>query len=180
MRPAVLLLLLFAATGAALAQAPGAEHEDHGVLPTRQLRLDNFSAPTPLEIPGARTIFTAELRRLMQAPMEDRPLLLDVLGSDNPHESLPGAIWLPGAGRGDSFDDEVQVRLEKLLALAMRDNAARPIVFFCSSPRCWLSYNAALRAVRLGYGNVRWYRGGIEAWGAGGGALTELRATWSR
>ena len=29
-----------------------------------------------------------------------------------------------------------------------------------------MSYNASLRAIRLRYSNVRWYRGGIEAWKA--------------
>jgi rhodanese-related sulfurtransferase len=31
-----------------------------------------------------------------------------------------------------------------------------------------MSYNAALRAINLGYRNVLWYRGGVEAWKAGG------------
>ncbi len=30
--------------------------------------------------------------------------------------------------------------------------------------KCWGSYNAALRAIRLGYTNVHWFRGGVEAW----------------
>ena len=34
---------------------------------------------------------------------------------DHAHDTLPGAIWLPGAGRGTSFDDDVQARLDKLL-----------------------------------------------------------------
>jgi hypothetical protein len=29
---------------------------------------------------------------------------------------------------------------------------------------CWMSYNAALRAIHLGFRQVYWYRGGIEAW----------------
>lgn len=178
MRSGLLLLLLV--FGGAWAQPPSAEHQDFGVPPTRELRLAELSSPTPLEIPGARLISTAELRRLVQAPLEERPLLFDVLGAENAHDSLPGAIWLPGAGRGASFDDEIQARLEKLLAFTLRGNPARPLVFFCSSPRCWLSYNAALRAVRLGYSNVRWYRGGIEAWGASGGALVTPRVTWQR
>ncbi|MND08271.1 hypothetical protein D3C83_307850 [compost metagenome] len=39
-------------------------------------------------------------------------------------------------------------------------------MFFCVDTECWLSYNAALRAIRLGYSNVMWYRGGISAWSA--------------
>ena len=155
------------------------ELRDFGVPPTAQLRSDEHSAPTPLEIPGARLIATPELRELMAGPAEARPVLFDVLGGDG-HMSLPGAIWLPGAGRGNSFDDAVQIQLAKLLDVASRGDRRRALVFFCASVNCWLSYNAALRASQLGYENVRWYRGGIEAWRAAGGPVTELRVVWKR
>ena len=29
------------------------------------------------------------------------------------------------------------------------------LVFYCQSPQCWMSYNVALRAINLGYPNVR-------------------------
>lgn len=141
-----------------------------------ELRQEDYSAPTPADISGARVIDTAELRKLLR---EEQPLLFDVLGGDG-HASLPGAIWLPGAGRGGSFEDEIQSRLGAALRAATRGDLARPVVFFCAGPRCWLSYNASLRAARLGYGNVRWYRGGIEAWGAAGGALTEPKVVWQK
>jgi hypothetical protein len=38
-----------------------------------------------------------------------------------------------------------------------------------------MSYNAALRAINLGYKNVLWYRGGIEAWQRAGLPLTNTR-----
>ena len=41
------------------------ELRDFGVPATAQLRLDEYSTPTPLEIPGARLIATPELRELM-------------------------------------------------------------------------------------------------------------------
>lgn len=146
-------------------------------LRAAELRLDDYHAPTPREIPGARMISTLELRKLLQSPQGPRPLLFDVLGGEG-HASLPGAIWLPGAGRGSSFDDGLQAKLAELLASATQGDRARALVFFCASPQCWLSYNAALRAVRMGYAKVLWYRGGIEAWGAGGGRLEPPRITW--
>jgi PQQ-dependent catabolism-associated CXXCW motif protein len=152
------------------------EAQDFGVAPSAELRPKDVSGPTPLEIPGARVIATAELRKLLR---EGQPLLFDVIGGEG-HESLPGAVWLPGAGRGSSFDDDIQARLALALQAATRGDKSVPLVFFCAGPRCWLSYNAALRAVRLGYRSVRWYRGGIEAWGAAGGALTEPRLVWQR
>jgi PQQ-dependent catabolism-associated CXXCW motif protein len=173
------LLFIFSAHQIAFAQAPADEAQDYGIAPSAELKLDEHAAPTPTEIPGGRVVSTAELRRLLQAPLEQRPLLFDTLGADR-HVSLPGAIWLPGAGRGASFDDDVQARLAGTLQFVTAGDLGRPLVFFCANARCWLSYNAALRAARLGYTNVRWYRGGIESWGAGGGALAEPKVVWQR
>ena len=153
------------------------EAQDFGVPPTTELRAGEYSAATPLEVPGARTVGTAELRQLMRAPPGGRPLLFDVTGEDR-HLSLPGAVWLPGAGQGGSFEDDIQARLARTLAQGAGGGRARPMVFFCANARCWLSYNAALRAVRLGYTGVRWYRGGVEAWGVAGGALVEPSLVW--
>ena len=105
------------------------EARDAGVAPSAELRLDDHASPTPLEIPGARIIVTAELRERLEAPLESRPLLFDVLGGEG-HLTIPGAIWLPGAGRGASFEDEVQARLAKLLDLATRGTRGRQLVFF--------------------------------------------------
>jgi PQQ-dependent catabolism-associated CXXCW motif protein len=171
-----LIALCLVFSGRSLAQAID-EARDFGVAPTKELRLEDHASPTPLEIPGARVIDTAELRERLEAPLQSRPLLFDVLGED-PHLSIPGAIWLPGAGRGAALDDEVQARLAKLLDFATRGERGRQLVFFCSGPACWLSYNAALRAARLGYAEVRWYRGGLEAWRAARGPLAQPRIRW--
>jgi len=172
-----IVTLLLAAVIAATAHA--GEDADFGVAPVATLRLDELSAPTPREVPGAKTVRTAELRSLMRHEPAAQPLLFDVLGGEA-HESLPGAIWLPGAGRGSSLDDAVQAQLAKVLETATRGDRARAVVFFCQGPNCWLSYNAALRAVALGYREVHWYRGGIEAWLAAGGKLAPLRVAWRK
>lgn len=165
---------LFAAPG-----ANAAEDEDFGVAPSASLRQADVHAPTPREIPGARIILTEELRARLRGAAEQRPLLFDVLGGEQ-HDSLPGAIWLPGAGRGESFGDPVQSQLARLLEAATKGDLGRPMVFFCQGNHCWLSYNAALRAAALGYREVYWYRGGLEAWLAGGGQLAPLRFSWRK
>ena len=173
-----LLVALALLAGPAFAEVLS-ETQDFGVAPTAELRKGEHAAPTPLQVPGARTIGTAELRQLLRAPSGERPLLFDVISEDR-HVSLPGAVWLPGAGLGDSFDDGIQAQLARTLAEGAAGDRARPMVFFCANPRCWLSYNTALRAVRLGYTGVRWYRGGIDAWGRSGGALVEPKLVWRR
>ncbi len=169
---AITLCLVFVLT-----TAEANEDEDFGVAPTGQLRLRALSAPTPREVPGAKTLRTDELRRLLAQDPGARPLLFDVLGGPS-HDSLPGAIWLPGAGRGESLGDALQTHLARALQAATRGEPTRPVVFFCQGPKCWLSYNAALRAVALGYREVLWYRGGIEAWIAAGERLEPLRLAW--
>jgi hypothetical protein len=41
-----------------------------------------------------------------------------------------------------------------------------PIVVFSINSERFAGYNLALRLVALGYTNVYWYRGGLEAWRA--------------
>jgi PQQ-dependent catabolism-associated CXXCW motif protein len=41
----------------------------------------------------------------------------------------------------------------------------RPIVFYCQA-NCWMSWNAAKRAIALGYKKVAWYPDGTDGWEA--------------
>jgi len=152
--------------GAARAQAPGEqgyadEDRDWGVAPTNRLRQQPYYGPTPLEIPGANVVQTRQLRAMLAGP--GSPILIDVL-SEEGHVTLAGAVWLSGFGRGANFLDPVQSVLTQLLAQLSGGDKAKPMVFFCASAQCWLSYNAALRAVAAGYTRVYWYRGGVDAW----------------
>lgn len=137
------------------------EDRDWQVPQTRDLRQAPYSAPTPLQIPGARTVSTSGLHDMLVR--EPVPLLIDVAGGDG-HLTLRGAHWLPGIGRGAHFLDPIQAQTAEFLAALTNGDKRTPLVFFCVNAQCWLSYNASLRAAALGYVNVFWYRGGIEAW----------------
>src|SRR5262249_33784720 len=108
-----------------------------------------------------------ELVALLKGPA--RPVLIDVLDAGEGHTTLPGAWWWRAAGNypNDQQTGALTALFTGLLSTAVpkRDT---PLVFFCLSSRCWLSYNAALRAIGAGYTNVMWYRGGIESWQAAG------------
>jgi PQQ-dependent catabolism-associated CXXCW motif protein len=149
------------------------ETQDFGVQPTTIIRTGDFDAPTPTRIVGATTITTPQLRDMMLA--SPPPMLIDVLGG-NQTVSLPGALWLRGAGLGNSLHDQTQEKLGMRLSELAGGNKARAIVFFCLSKTCWLSHNAAVRAVALGYSNVYWYRGGRNAWQAAGLAMEPVAA----
>lgn len=167
-----LLCLAFASTSFAQ-KFYASENKDDGIEARKTMRFEDYHAPTPLTVPGAKTVFTEELYKLLQS--DKKPLLIDVLGGGN-HQTPVGALWWAGAGlsyKGASANADQQAKFAKRLDEVTAGDKAKPIAFYCLSQMCWLSYNASLRAVEAGYTNVLWYRGGIESWKAAGNAMVD-------
>lgn len=141
-------------------RAAGNELQDMGVAPTRQLKSAPLHGPTPTAVPGARTITTPDLVRLMKDPASGA-LVFDVLGGP---QTLPNAFYAAPAAQPGDFSDQVQTDFGNFLKQTTQGRLDRPMVFYCQNSQCWMSYNAALRAIAAGYRQVLWYRGGIEAW----------------
>ena len=140
-------------------QSSHPERVDFGVPATRTLHNGPMHGPTPASIPGGQVITTEGLLDLQRRQIPH--LVIDVLGApDMLPNAIPGA-WLSQPG---SFTDEVQQRGAAMLLQAAQGRKDVPLVFYCESPQCWMSYNAALRAINAGFTNVLWYRGGVEAW----------------
>lgn len=153
--------------GAQAVPPAGQEMRDFGVAPTRELHAGPMHGPTPVSIPGGRVITTADLNALLRSGA-GQVLLLDVLGGPQTLPNALQAVWLAQPG---SFDDAIQQQAVGAFQKATGGRKDMPIVLYCQSDQCWMSYNAALRAIAAGYTNVLWYRGGIEAWQASGGSL---------
>lgn len=138
-----------------------AEDMDFGIPPQSQLHdSNNPHAPTPLTIPGGKVISTRQLSQLITNP-QSKALLFQVSRSQ---QTLPNAIAAGPASQGGSFNDETQRGFGEFLQRTVGGDQSRPLVFYCAGNHCWMSYNAALRAINLGYRNVIWYRGGLDAW----------------
>ncbi len=149
-----------------LARIEAIEREDAGVRPTAELHAGPMHGPTPASIPGARRVSTRELAALLDGGQNPpRALVFDVLGGP---ERLPNALNALPAHQAGSFDDETQRQFGAFLKQVTQGRSDLPLVFYCGGMQCWMSYNAALRASRLGYRQVLWYRGGVEAWKAAG------------
>ena len=147
-------------------------------------RGEPYRAPVPATLTGARVIDAAEAIRLHAEgaavfldilPRKARPegLPEGTIWREPPHETIPGALWLWNTGY-QRLAPEEEARLRAGLRQARRDYPGRPVVFFCRS-ECWMSWNAAKRALEWGEQNIIWFPGGIEAWEAAGGPpLTEV------
>lgn len=152
------------AGGTDLDKLMAVERQDFGVKATSDLHSGAMHAPTPNSIPGGQIITTKGLVALL-GNQQLGARLFDILGGA---EMIPGAIPAVPASQGGSFTDQTQQEFGQFLQQVTRGNKQTPLVFYCLSSHCWMSYNASLRAINMGYQNVLWYRGGIEAWKAGG------------
>ncbi|GLS42336.1 rhodanese-like domain-containing protein [Methylobacterium brachythecii] len=127
---------------------------------------------TPSTLDGATVVDLAALDKLIT---DDKPLLLDVVLADRKpeglppgtlwspsHRSIPGAVWLPGAGVAPMKPEQQTGFLKRVEALTGGDRS-KPIVTFCQ-PECWGSWNAGKRLVSAGYSRVYWWPLGVEGW----------------
>ena len=128
------------------------------------LRTQKVHDITPQKIDGIKVYGTQELAVALKSAQP--PLVIDVWAAVN--EAIPSAVTLlmGGLAFDDAQGDAVYEGRFAGLLKALSPDPAKPIVFYCQSRDCWLSVNAALRAKKLGYSQVGWYRGGMESWKA--------------
>src|SRR3546814_6161725 len=75
-------------------------------------------------------------------------------------ETIKGAVWLANMGYGRLSEAEETAFKEELQRRA--GSLDRPIVVFCE-PDCWMSWNAAKRALSYGFRDIIWFPGGVDA-----------------
>lgn len=166
-RKAGLALALVA--GGLAAGAAGAE----SVPEPDGYRMDDYRAPTPATLKGAKVVDTVAAHALWKAgeavfvdamPRPPKPANLppNTVWRDLPRDSVPGAVWLANVGFG-SLSDQADTYFRRGLDTAAKSNPERPLVFFCLR-NCWMSWNAGKRAMAYGYRNIFWFPDGTDGW----------------
>lgn len=170
-----LVAVLFACLGSQSVFA-GAE-ESAPLFSADGYRIAEFMAAVPQSVPGAVTVGTTAVRSLVEA---GGAVLVDVLPAPSKPDGLPptalwmplerrniaGSAWLPNVGYGqlsEELEDYFRGNLERLTGGSLD----RKIVIYCLTD-CWMSWNAARRAVSCGYTAVYWYPEGTTGWEAAG------------
>lgn len=179
MRPLLcaFFFLALAATAAKAQSAPQPPEPDG-------YRLDAYRAPVPATLKGASVIDTAKAYDLWNRktavfvdalPHAPKPegLPKNAVWREQPRFDIPGGIWLPDTGFG-AISEATRRYFEKGLSRATGDDKAKPLVFYCLA-NCWMSWNAAKRAMTLGYRNVSWYPEGTDGWAAAKHPLAEKK-----
>jgi PQQ-dependent catabolism-associated CXXCW motif protein len=138
-------------------------------------RQDDYRAPTPATLQGATVLSTPDAEALWRAkratfvdvlPHAPKPANLPAgtIWREKPHDSIAGAVWLPGVGFG-ALAPATESYFKRSLASLTGGDPDKPLVIFCKKD-CWMSWNAAKRAIGYGYHHLYWYPDGIDSWAA--------------
>lgn len=147
-------------------------------------RTDHYLSPVPLTLRGAKALTADEAADLWN---KDEAIFIDVyprapkpknlpagtFWRDPVHRSIEGAYWLPNVGYG-GLSDKVEAYFRALLKRLTGGDRDKAVVFFCLKD-CWMSWNAAKRAVEMGYRNVLWFRDGADGWQELGYPLVQVK-----
>lgn len=142
-------------------------------------RGEPYLAEVPDTLKGAEVIGDAAAHALWLTgvvgfvdalPRAPKPELPEgTIWREAPHGSIPGALWLPNTGYAELAPETLDYLRSGLEAVTQGDPSA-PVVIFCKRD-CWMSWNAARRAVEFGYTRVFWYPDGVDGWSENGWSL---------
>ena len=155
-----------------------AVHAEEASPPEPQsYRMQDYRASTPATLSGAQVLTTAEAADLWRSgkaafidvvaqPPRPANLPEGTLWRDKPRSDIPGSIWLPDTGFG-AINPAMEEYFRTNLGRAAGADRSKTLVFYCLKD-CWMSWNAAKRAVTIGYPHVAWYPDGTDGWTAAG------------
>lgn len=139
---------------------------------TTGYRIDRYRTPVDRPLEGGATVTLDEVDRLLA---ERGAALIDVMparaGYDpatgrwrlvDPHQYIPGSVWLPEVGRG-VLEPRLAAYFSDALKRLRAENPKRPLVFYCMAD-CWMSWNAVKRAASLGLRDLYWFPEGSDGW----------------
>ena len=167
--PKMMTLLGFIITLVSLSFA----YSSDSVEEPQDYRLEDYDAPVPQTLTGATLVDAFAVKKLLE---EQSALVIDVIPQHRrpdflpenqiwipvEHQGVAGSIWLPDIGYGVLSDITIGYFKDNLQKHT--DNKSEhPIVFYCRLD-CWMSWNAAKRALEFGYTNVFWFADGLDGW----------------
>ena len=140
-------------------------------------RSSDYRSPVPATVDGKPALTTEQAAALWRdhaaifvdtLPQAPRPagLPAGTIWHRKVREDIPNSIWLPDTGYGQ-LPPVMETYFEDNLRDVTGGDLSRHLVFYCLA-NCWMSWNAAKRAMGLGYARVDWYAGGTDDWAAHG------------
>ena len=118
---------------------------------------------TPRVLDGAQIVSADEVVALMKKGA----VLYDTRSEEEYRDKhIRGAKWLP---YGEKSPKEVGFDVAKdRFEVDKAGDKGQPVIFACNGAECWKSYKSCVAALKAGYRQVYWFRGGFPEWVARG------------
>jgi rhodanese-related sulfurtransferase len=117
---------------------------------------------TPRSLPGATVVDASAAAKLLA----DGGVYVDVrTEAEFQRAHVNGARLVPYVEKSPK-DTDYDATLDGFDLGKLPPAKNTPLVFACNGAECWKSYKASRAAVRAGYTQVHWFRGGLPEWRA--------------
>ncbi len=119
---------------------------------------------TPRVLDGAKIITAADAGALMKQGV---PIFDTRNKREYDDKHIMGARSLP-YGEKSHKEVDFDATQDKFNVAGLPQNKNAPVILACNGPECWKSYKASVAAIKAGYKQVYWLRGGFPEWKAKG------------
>lgn len=146
---------------------------DEPPLEPQDYRHQDYRGMVPTSLKGAAVVDARQAEVLYRKgnvifidvmPYTPKPpnLPKTMIWRDKIHKNIEGSFWLANVGYGalpPKMDKYFKLNLKKLT----KGDHSQALLFYCQA-NCWMSWNAAKRALEYGYHSVYWFPDGTDGW----------------
>jgi ABC-type phosphate/phosphonate transport system substrate-binding protein/rhodanese-related sulfurtransferase len=119
---------------------------------------------TPRILDGVKIVSAEEVAELIKKGV---PVYDTRSEEEYRDKHIKGAKWLPYAEKS-AKEVGFDVAKDSFDVVRASDSKDAPVIFACNGAECWKSYKSSVAAVKAGYKQVYWFRGGFPEWVARG------------
>lgn len=132
----------------------------HGLILVIALLIVPLSAQAekklaPENIDGSRKVTAEDIFELVEK-IPNLKIIDARIRVDRRHGFLEGSVSLP----------DIKTDCRSLKRVVKKKSS--PVLFYCNGPKCGRSAISVKKALKCGYNNIYWFRGGFEEWKAKG------------
>lgn len=153
---------------------------DEPPLEPDDYRMNKYREMVPATLKGATVVNSLQAKELYE---KKKTLFIDVMPyipkppnlpktmiwREKTRKNIEGSSWLANVGYG-ALPPEMATYFKSNLTKLTSGNFSYPLLFYCQQ-QCWMSWNAAKRALEYGYSSVYWFPRGTDGWLEIGGAV---------
>jgi rhodanese-related sulfurtransferase/ABC-type phosphate/phosphonate transport system substrate-binding protein len=119
---------------------------------------------TPRALPGADVVDAKTVAQLLQGGATYIDTRTD---AEFKAGHVPGSRLVPYHEKS-AKDPDFDAALDKFDLTQLGTNRNAELIFACNGAECWKSFKATQAAMKAGYKNVNWFRGGFPEWRSSG------------